>query len=282
MESGFKTAIVDADVGQKDIGPPAAITLGYPDLFLDSVSIKPAAFYFVGSVSPAGHFLPMVVGAGLMVEAAASSFVIINTTGLIRGPGTVLKSYKIEAVRPDVIIGIGRRRDLSFMMRGCRNYNTIRISSSPKAASKTPEDRRVLRERAFRRYFEPSTEVTIEIDKAVFQRSLLFTGEPMKSHDLIHCERTSEGVLAVSEMPDQHREGMRIITAGFERNLICGLADRRNRCQGLGIIKEIDFSERTITLRTPVPAREVRVIQFGDFYLGLDGAELGRKAPGSF
>jgi polynucleotide 5'-hydroxyl-kinase GRC3/NOL9 len=75
---------------------------------------------------------------------------------------------------------------------------------------------------------------------------------------------------------------MRIITAGFERNLICGVADRRNRCQGLGIIKEIDFLERTVTLTTPVPAEEIRVVQFGDFYLGLDGVELGRKAPGSF
>ena len=32
LAAGHGVALVDADIGQKDIGPPAAVTLGYPRL----------------------------------------------------------------------------------------------------------------------------------------------------------------------------------------------------------------------------------------------------------
>ncbi|MEW5791701.1 MAG: hypothetical protein AB1790_09550 [Pseudomonadota bacterium] len=49
--------------GQKDIGPPACITLGYLEPGRPLAALAPAAFYFVGAVSPRGHLLPMLVVA---------------------------------------------------------------------------------------------------------------------------------------------------------------------------------------------------------------------------
>jgi hypothetical protein len=41
-------------------------------------------------------------------------------------------------------------------------------------------------------------------------------------------------------------------------------------------IESIDFNRRSVFLISPVPARQVRVLQLGDLYIGRDGRELGQ------
>ncbi|HAV42591.1 TPA: polyhydroxyalkanoate depolymerase, partial [bacterium] len=86
-EGGKVVGIVDADIGQSDIGPPTTIGLGMiKEPVEDLRKITPADLYFVGSLSPKGHLLPMVVGTRRMVEHAfqlGAQKVIIDTTGLI-------------------------------------------------------------------------------------------------------------------------------------------------------------------------------------------------------
>ena len=56
------------------------------------------AIYFVGSTSPKGHMLPMVIGAMKLVEqarAAGADLIVVDTTGFIHGTqGQVLKIHK--------------------------------------------------------------------------------------------------------------------------------------------------------------------------------------------
>jgi polynucleotide 5'-hydroxyl-kinase GRC3/NOL9 len=236
--AGLRVAVVDADVGQKDIGPPATITLGYPEPALALAEVKPAALYFVGAVSPVGHLLPMVVGTRQLVDAAQGAFVIINTTGLIQGIGQVLKSYKIEAVQPHVVVAIEQGTELQALVRAYRNYRILRLPPSAHASTKTPEQRREARERAFFRYFQSATEVVLQGRKLLFQR--------------------------------------REVPAGFEKNLLCGVADGRKGI-GLAIVTAVDWARGTISLLTPVPPERIRVLQGGDLYLTPDGCELGRR-----
>ena len=97
LETGQRVAVVDTDVGQKDIGPPATLTLGYPEVAQSLAEVPPVAWYFLGATSPAGHLLPMIVGVRQLVDTARAAYIIINTTGFVTGPGRVLKGYKIEA-----------------------------------------------------------------------------------------------------------------------------------------------------------------------------------------
>ncbi len=290
LEAGAGVAVVDADIGQKDIGPPAAVTLGYPDLSGELRDTEAAAFYFVGAVNPVGHLLPVVVGAGLLVgiAAASASFVIINTTGLVQGPGLALKWFKIEATRPDVIVGIGRGSLLNPILNCYRNCGVIRLFPSRRAVRRTPEERKAAREAAFARYFARAREVAFDVGRVAFQRTTLFSGEALKGEELegaLHVERTAEGIFAVLEAAAERWEGppgTTLAPAGFERGLLCGLATRKNRGLGLAIVKEIDFAAGTITLLTPVDPGRVGVIQFGDIYVGADGRELGRRRAGGF
>ena len=78
---GQRVAVVDTDVGQKDIGPPATLTLGYPEMAQSLAEAPLVAWYFLGPTSRAGHLLPMIVGSpGDAARAAA--YIIINTTAL--------------------------------------------------------------------------------------------------------------------------------------------------------------------------------------------------------
>ena len=70
LAAGHRIAVVDADVGQKDVGPPATVTLGYAAGTAQQWVVAPEAFYFVGSTSPAGRMLPLVLGTAQLVIAA--------------------------------------------------------------------------------------------------------------------------------------------------------------------------------------------------------------------
>ncbi len=277
MSAGSSVAFVDADIGQKDVGPPTTISLGYPEPGLQLCEIQPSALYFAGSVSPAGHFLPAVVGTRRLVDAARAPHVVIDTTGLIHGIGIVLKAYQIESLRPDVIVAIEKGHELRSVLNAYRNHRTIRIGPSARAVPKTPEQRRAARRRAFKDYFKNSRTATLKTREVVFQRTLLFNGKPLTDPRFIHLEQTSEGILAVSDNRAEAGKGLKLLHSGFEENLLCGVADRHGDVLGLGIIRRIDFSRKTITLVTPVPADEIRIVQFGDIYLSPEGRELGMR-----
>jgi polynucleotide 5'-hydroxyl-kinase GRC3/NOL9 len=74
----------------------------------------------------------------------------------------------------------------------------------------------------------------------------------------------------------------RVLPAGFERNLLCGLADTTGRGLGLAILERLDFAQRTPSLLTPVARDAIRVVQFGDLYVSPDGRELGRAPRDRF
>ena len=110
----------------------------------------------------------------------------------------------------------------------------------------------------------------------MFQRSLLFTGEPIALPGTLYAERTAEGIVAVAEQPLCGVEVAKWLRAGFERGLLCGVTDEHDRGAGLAVIESIDFGRRSVLLFSPVPTEKLRVLQLGDLYIGRDGRELGR------
>ena len=279
LAAGDKVAIVDADVGQKDIGPPATITLGYPDPVQPRQKIPPAAMYFVGAVSPRRHLLPTVVGCRQLVDLARAARVIVNTTGFVYELGRVLKGYKIDAIQPDVIVALARGRELNSLLRPYRHIRTLRIIPSSQARSKTPQQRKDNRERAFGDYFAPAGEVSVAWRRVHVQRSLLFSGTRVTHEAFVYAERTAEGLLAIAASGTPYHPGVTVIPIGFERSLLCGVANRRNRGVGLAILIRIDFATETLTLLTPVAAADIGIIQFGDMYVSPDGREIDRRVP---
>jgi polynucleotide 5'-hydroxyl-kinase GRC3/NOL9 len=270
-----EVAFVDADIGQSNLGPPTAVTLGYLTSPVNFSAVLPAAYYFVGSTGPMGRFLPLIIGTAHLAGEAHSAFVIIDTTGLVHESGRVLKNYKIEAVRPDIIVILERRNELAAIRMANRHVPIISIEPSRKAHGKDDYEKIEVRRRSFARHFAGAALLEFPLEPLIFQRTLLFTGKPIELEGALHAERTAEGTVIVGA-PVAPPADSKLLPSGFERNLLCGIADSSGRCLGLGIIERIDFAGRTIALTTPVEHDKVRIVQFGDVYVTPDGGELGQ------
>jgi polynucleotide 5'-hydroxyl-kinase GRC3/NOL9 len=268
-------ALVDADIGQSNIGPPAAVTLAYPVAPVDFSAVPPAAYYFVGSTGPIGRFLPLVIGTAKLAHEAQAKFVIIDTTGLVHESGRILKSYKIDAIRPDVMIVLERRNELAPIRMANRHVPVIKIEPSRKARGKDDYEKIEVRRQSYARHFSGASSLQRPLESVIFQRTLLFTGKPIEIEGAIHAEQSSEGILIVGA-PSAPPPDSKVLPLGFERNLLCGIADATGRCCGLGIIEHIDFVGGTIALTTPVENDNMRIIQFGDVYVTPEGGELGQ------
>lgn len=270
-----EVALIDADIGQSSLGPPAAVALGYPALPVDFSTVSPAAYYFVGSTGPIGRFLPLVIGTARLAREARGAFVIVDTTGLVHDSGRVLKNYKIEAVRPDAIVTIERRDELAPIRMANRHLPIITIEPSRRAHGKDDYERIEMRRRSYARHFAAAKLLELPLDSLIFQRTLLFAGKPIELEGAVHAEKSSEGVLAVGA-PTAPPPDSKLLPAGFERGLLSGIADASGRCLGLGIIECIDFANHTIALTTVVERGQIRVVQFGDVYVTPEGGELGQ------
>lgn len=110
---GLRVAVVDADLGQSEIGPPTTIGLGRVDGPLPRLAAAHVeALYFVGATSAAHALRATALGTGAMVaRARAAGFdrVLVDTSGLIApGLGGALKEAKIRAVDPDLLVCLQR------------------------------------------------------------------------------------------------------------------------------------------------------------------------------
>jgi len=273
-----EVAFVDADIGQSNLGPPATVALGYPTSPVDFSAVSPSGYYFVGSTGPMGRFLPLVIGTAQLAREARSAFVIVDTTGLIYESGRVLKNYKIEAVRPDVIVAIERRGELAPIRMANRHVTIMKIEPSRKAHSKDDYEKIETRRRSYARHFAGAVLQELAVDSLIFQRTLLFAGKPIGTEGALYAEKSPEGTLIVGapSAPVAPPRDSKLLPLGFERNLLCGIADTTGRCLGLGIIEHIDFAARTIALTTPVERDKIRIVQFGDVYITPEGGELGQ------
>jgi polynucleotide 5'-hydroxyl-kinase GRC3/NOL9 len=118
IDRGLKTAFVDTDVGQSQIGPPTTIGMKSLDPKSSPVQFNGIAdqLYFVGDLSPRGHYLEVLTGTRLMVDRARETeadFIVVDTSGYVHdAPAVTLKQHKIELIKPNHVVCIGRSGEL--------------------------------------------------------------------------------------------------------------------------------------------------------------------------
>lgn len=280
--AGASVAFVDADIGQKDVGPPATVTLARIEDQRPLARARLAGLYFVGDVDPAGHFLPLAIGTRRMADTAQSEFVVVDMPGFVEGAGRALTAYQIESLRPEVIVALQAAHELEPILRAYAMHRVFRLRSSAQAMSRSRDARRSAREQAFRAYFATACHVTVELKRIAVQRARVFVGEPFDDARFLHAERTAEGVVAIGDAIEPAERGWRILPPDFADNLLCGVLNASAECCGLGVVERVDLALARLNLFTPVPCGEIAALQFGDLYIDRHGRQLGRKQPGSF
>ncbi len=163
LAAGRRVAYLDADVGQKAVGPPTAVTLrlirSVDDLQPGSMD-RPDAVYFVGATSPQGQLLPLVVGTGRLLARATAEgadLVVVDTSGLVSGVyGQILKYHKIELLQPDTVVGLQRGEELEPLLGIVQRFfpaEVVVLPVHPSAVPTSVDERARNREARLRAYF---------------------------------------------------------------------------------------------------------------------------------
>jgi polynucleotide 5'-hydroxyl-kinase GRC3/NOL9 len=282
---GRRVAIVDADVGQSSLGPPTTIGLSVVDRpFQRLEELPPAALYFVGSTTPRGHFVPMIVGTRRMVDRAQSLNVdrlIIDTCGFIGAEGgQILKRAQITLVDPDVIVCFQRGHECEGILTAYRSRQRpriLRLRPSRACRQRSMGERRAHREQALRRYFAAPRHLTLSWDSLNLVETPLWRGEAFDvARALRHtqlelprtlwAERCNGELHLVTEVPLSPRTvielgrvtGVRVQAwpAEWFHGTLLGLLDEKGDTLGLGVLQRVHF-----------PCHAVEVLASG----GLDG-----------
>ncbi|WP_297551202.1 Clp1/GlmU family protein [Thermococcus sp.] len=296
MNLGKSVAVVDSDVGQKGVLPPATISLALPEENFSTLSeLSGVAHYFIGTVSPSQFIGEMAVGVKRLVEMAEKSadVVLIDTTGFVTGPGFEMKRLKAELVRPDLIVFLERNGELGPLARALSPYgDVVRLGVSENARSVSREERREIRFEKWRTYFLNSSLVEFDISEVAITGTSLFHGRPLDEREKTLLSRAfrwlvlagweNDGRYTVVKADEESfPRGYRSIHAiDFEKlnNLLVGLIDENGLCLGLGILKWINFSAGTLQVLTPLERGSlsfVREIRFGRMRVLETGEELG-------
>jgi polynucleotide 5'-hydroxyl-kinase GRC3/NOL9 len=217
-EQGFKVAVVDADVGQSDVGPPCCIGMGMLARRIQKLSEVPLhSLYFVGNTSPYGSMHECVEGAVAAVREAEkrrADLILVDSTGWIEGEeARIFKLFEIRALKPSFVVAIEKEDELGHILPHL-NRKVIRLQRSPETKSRTREERKALREEAYNNYFRAAQD-------RVFELALL-TWHPEIG--------TLLGLLGRS----------------------CAGDDEGNEILGLGILRELDYDRGKAVVCTPV------------------------------
>ncbi|MHA1380209.1 MAG: Clp1/GlmU family protein [Candidatus Helarchaeota archaeon] len=305
-ENGLKTAVLDLDVGQQDIGLPSTIGYGImTDLIYDTKEISKKTLYFIGNTTPSGCELRCLTGiSNLLRNKNEIEVTLIDTCGWISGIGARgYKLAKIELIKPDIIIALQRENEIEHLLKPFeKTHRIFRIPVSKNIYAKTFNARRFLREVSFRNYFSNAKSISLKCDEISFTYTLFKTGTCpndltlKKIEDILelkaeYCEICKDGIFFVSAeekfwkldnlnlLRDEFRvQHIHIAQKKDEIGILVGLIGDTQHL-GMGIIEKIDYNNNTIDIFTTVAKDKIKQIQFSFMKISKSGNELEKIRP---
>lgn len=298
LAQGLKTAFVDADVGQSQIGPPTTIGMKsfVPEMAPVQIDGTADRLHFVGDLSPRPRYLETLTGTRLMVDSARetdANFIIVDTTGYIHDPQAVfLKQHKIELIRPHHLVGIGRSTELEQITAYYSQQEWINIHYLLPHRSVRPKSsnaRSRYRKARFDAYFSESSVQQIPFEQIRGGRTPFFIGRPANEKELEILSRLAETQVyhaewghralclivskplaksAISHIKD-YLSLTRVtaeVRAYFENRLVGLISRASGSTDAIGVIEAVDFQKREISIRCKIDAaKHACAIQFGNY-----------------
>jgi polynucleotide 5'-hydroxyl-kinase GRC3/NOL9 len=241
-QRGLKVALVDADIGQSFLGPPATIGLSifksHPDWEL---ILTPPELFFVGSTTPEGHFPIHLQGVKKMVDKAISlqpDLILVDTTGFVLGEaGKELKRRKIDLISPQFLLALQKSDEIEPILELYKENPLFKIHHLPLSEQVRPrsmEERQIYRTNKFRDYFK---------------------------HSLVQ-ELALEAVQIEGEVLDPNGESIPLDWALRINGLLIGLKDSGDETLALGVIRNYLPEKKVVRVLTPViDIQRVKTIQ---------------------
>ncbi len=232
--AGRNIAHIDGDPGQNSLAAPASLACRISTATANDSIIQ----WFVGSTTPSGHMLPVIVGAQRLKEAARQSgadVILYDTSGFIdpvRG-GMYLKQAKIDTLQPSLVIALQQERELELLLKPLRHHPGIRLvelTPVESVRSRNMTERRDCRTEKFAKAF--------------------------REGGLLNVRWTS---LAVWPRPY------------FDTGRLVAFCDSSGFTRGLGVVFNVEPEKREITVKTTLRSLEgIFALKTGSVRLDLN------------
>jgi len=297
-----RVAIIDADLGQSDIGPPS--TIGFSRLaspIIDPFLLKAENAYFIGTTTPSGALNNVIDKLAKMKDESLKKpvdFLVINTDGWVVGEEAVQYKLRLaKCIAPNLVVGIQQQNELTPVLTALKGIKVISIDSPSAIKKRVREKRKILRELGYKKYlkgakvqFFPSSCVKVEdipfgTGVTPGERSLEKIGTMLGVNPL-YSEETPNVIVIVTkkdhrideeQIPNLEEElgkKVKLIQEGEEQGLLVGLQDEEAKFLGIGILNKIDYPRRLFQVYTPVTAN-ISSIHLGQVKLDKQGKEIG-------
>jgi polynucleotide 5'-hydroxyl-kinase GRC3/NOL9 len=274
-------AVVDGDMGQSDIGPPAAVSLGLiTGPVFDLFTVRPVAVAFVGNTSPSGVSERVIEGLVNLVMNAVdrgAAFIVVNTDGWVSDAEAVdYKIRLIRAVAPDVIVGIRRGGELDQILTATEKIgrSVIRVEVPRVVCPRTREVRRELREQGYRRFLQSASVRAIPLSWIKLEGTFLKEADvdattreevsKLLGSPLVRCVRVDRGFrvvlprglkidkVLISEASRVLGAPLKAISEGEERGMLVALLGKDGKFEGVGCLLCVDFRSGVLKVITPI------------------------------
>ncbi|NPA05512.1 MAG: hypothetical protein GXO09_05415 [Crenarchaeota archaeon] len=306
LAAGRRVGVIDADVGQADVGPPGFVSAAMVDGKLVTLRRLRARYSrFIGSITPS-RLEERVVGAIVdlywrLKSTEGAGLVVIDTDGWTSTLQAL--EYKANACRLidcSAAVCVGCRDELAEVFRRVFSFTETLILPSPAVRrERSHAERRELRREAYARYLEGAVERVVGLGEVRILGSCLFSGRMLSGSEVEELSRMLDvRVIAASETMDSlyiyydggepRREDIAAVSAryggkhvylyrrGCEENTLSAIPVEPG-LDVIAILRGIDFSKGEARLLTSYQG-EIKTIILGLVRLTENLEEAGRAS----
>lgn len=245
-----RAAVVDADIGQTDLGPPTTMAAGNVNKPVPNLSlIEPSERLFIGSTSPSPVTSKVIRSIKKLIgrHTEPERLVIVNTDGWVDGAEAMeYKANMLREVQPDITLGIGDTARVSQIVEAARQAALL-VGSPDTIKERTRVDRKELRALGYRKYLANAS-----------IRLFRLAGIPLR--DSISLEP-----LSPNRLSQQRVQAL--------RDTVVGLLSADDYLQEIGVLREVIPSTETAKILcrgTSTPAK----IEVGTVKLDNEAREV--------
>jgi polynucleotide 5'-hydroxyl-kinase GRC3/NOL9 len=298
-----KVAILDGDLGQSDVGPPCTVAYNFVTKpITDLFNLEAKNAFFVGVTSPSIAINRVIEGlTSLKREISGSNpdFIVVNTDGWVEGEEAVdYKVRLIEELKPDIILCIQKKDELTPFSNALEKFVNV-VADSPSAIKqRSSEKRRSLRELGYMKYLRSAKVQSLPLNWLRVEENELFglsgtrenTRHARKIYELLgmkplHLAELKDRICIVvgtrcwinedniKNVEEFAKKKIVVTRKGEEEDLLVALYNAKRKFLGIGVLKEVDYTRKTLKILTPV-AKEISIVELGKVKLDKNLREI--------
>ncbi len=309
IERGRRACIIEADIGQEDLAVPGTIAMAIPNKrFIWQRELLPDALEFVGCISPLhcqSTIIPALIKMLDTAKRRSPDLIVINTDGWVGTKQAI--DYKVEILRwvkPTHVLVLDDGVIYENILNSMRTLSKVLKVPPPKRVrERDRSERRSLRSEAYRRYFEKSKSITLNLNSVSVLGSVVLGGRKVKVDELVgkcpslrglensivftsiygnclnivlsHSIQTPKQVSCQDDVRSKYF--INVVNEEEFKGILIGLYNDEGKCLGLGIIESIDFEKGVIKVRSPCNEK-ISYLVFGKLKILSNFEDLPRVA----